>query len=130
MIRKKTLYGILAFFAILFGKFFLKKKQPTTKDFDPTQYHGTWTFIDKNKQKQQLLVTETFDLSINGRSLVTELVELTPQQLVLRDQYGFYLILSYSDTTFYDESSDTSYTLTKQNSSSKEGVTRAANSEK
>ncbi|VTS79344.1 Uncharacterised protein [Enterococcus hirae] len=51
MIRKKTLYGILAFFAILFGKFFLKKKQPTTKDFDPTQYHGTWTFIDKNQQK-------------------------------------------------------------------------------
>lgn len=130
MIRKKTLYGILAFFAILFGKFFLKKKQPTTIDFDPTQYHGIWTFIDKNQQKQQLLITETFDLSINDHSLVTELVELTPQQLVLRDQYGFYLILSYSDTTFYDESSDTSYTLTKQNNFSKEVMTKAPSSEK
>ncbi|MEY8446087.1 DUF4828 domain-containing protein [Enterococcus ratti] len=112
MRRKKRIYGIATFLAILLGRMMLKKNR--LPSFDPVQYHGSWSFTDENKQPQQLLITSTFDLSINGHSLKTKVVELNKQQLTLQDQYGFYLTLSYSNQTFYDESTDITYPLKKQ----------------
>ena len=54
---------------------------------------------------------------INGQSLGTSVVEIDEYRLVVRDQYGFYLIFSYPEQTLYDESADTSYKLLSENRS-------------
>ncbi|MCG4305854.1 DUF4828 domain-containing protein, partial [Enterococcus lactis] len=51
---------------------------------------------------------------INGQSLGTSVVEIDEQRLVVRDQYGFYLVFSYPEQTLYDESADVSYKLTSE----------------
>ncbi|MCZ1274231.1 DUF4828 domain-containing protein [Enterococcus faecium] len=57
------------------------------------------------------LITSDYTFLINGQSLGTSVVEIDEYRLVVRDQYGFYLIFSYPEQTLYDESADTSYKL-------------------
>lgn len=65
----------------------------------------------KNNNYRLHLITRFL---INGQSLGTSVVEIDEQRLVVRDQYGFYLIFSYPEQTLYDESADVSYKLTSE----------------
>ncbi|WP_241161890.1 MULTISPECIES: DUF4828 domain-containing protein [unclassified Enterococcus] len=100
-------------FVTLAGSLFFRKKKQTRQLFDPAQYCGTWSFEDENGQKHHLTISSDFTLSINDHPLGTTVIKVDADQLVVRDQYGFYLTFSYPDMTFYDESAESYYPLSR-----------------
>lgn len=81
-------------------------------------YQGTWWFIDQlHKVQHSLEILPDFTLKIDDRVFPNELLELTNERLVLRDQYGYHLIINCQDLVpfdFYDEANDATYLLEKK----------------
>lgn len=113
---KKMIYFLGSLITVLSSFIYLKKKKQAEKSEGLSKYQGTWFFSD-SQQKQQLQITSDYTFLINGQSLGTSVVEIDEYRLVVRDQYGFYLIFSYPEQTLYDESADTSYKLYLKNRS-------------
>lgn len=107
---KKMIYFLGSLITVLSSFIYLKKKKQAEKSEGLSKYQSTWFFSD-SQQKQQLQITSDYTFLINGQSLGTSVVEIDEYRLVVRDQYGFYLIFSYPEQTLYDESADTSYKL-------------------
>ena len=107
---KKMIYFLGSLITVLSSFIYLKKKKQAEKSEGLSKYQGTWFFSD-SQQKQQLQITSDYTFLINGQSLGTSVVEIDEYRLVVRDQYGFYLIFSYPEQTLYDASADTSYKL-------------------
>lgn len=81
---------------------------------DLSAYCGTWTFQDKHEIPHQLTVTPDFSFAIDNKKLDTALIDLSKEQLVVRDQYGFHLAMAFDpDPVLYDEAEDR-YFLLKQ----------------
>lgn len=110
---KKMIYFLGSLVAVLSSWIYLKKKKQAEKSERLSRYQGTWFFSD-SQQKQQLQITSDYTFLINGQSLGTSVVEINEQRLVVRNQYGFYLVFSYPEQTLYDESADVSYKLTSE----------------
>ena len=98
---KKMIYFLGSLITVLSSFIYLKKKKQAEKSEGLSKYQGTWF----------LQITSDYTFLINGQSLGTSVVEIDEYRLVVRDQYGFYLIFSYPEQTLYDESADTSYKL-------------------
>ncbi|MGM9903626.1 hypothetical protein A5844_002333 [Enterococcus sp. 10A9_DIV0425] len=111
--RKKIIYVLFAFIATLAGNKVLQHKKKEATNRQLANYFGTWFFTDDMQKKHTLTITNAYDFSLDQQSLETMLVEATPEKLIVRDQYGFYLIVSSKEMTFYDESADTTYLLYK-----------------
>lgn len=98
----------------------LRKNKQDTSDHIPLQnnYQGTWWYIDQQHQVQHSLkISADFSLQIDGRDFPNELLELSPERLVLRDQYGYHLIINchkQQPIEFYDEANDCTYHLEKK----------------
>lgn len=91
---KKMIYFLGSLITVLSSFIYLKKKKQAEKSEGLSKYQGTWFFSD-SQQKQQLQITSDYTFLINGQSLGTSVVEIDEYRLVVRDQYGFYLILSF-----------------------------------
>lgn len=78
-------------------------------------YAGRWWFVDQLQKVQHTLeITSELSLIIDGRTVKVDLMELSEERLVLRDEYGYHIIFSQPKTEplkFYDEANDQSYTL-------------------
>lgn len=77
-------------------------------------HSGKWWFINRQKGIQHSLeVRADGTVLIDQRPLRYQLIELTPQRLVLQDSYGYHLILTKQPEhyTFYDEADDHTFEL-------------------
>lgn len=91
---------------------FLKRKK---KIVEPQrEISGEWIFIDKNKQKHQLILTNKFNIVIDNNKLDTKLVESNPNSIIFIDKYGYILrIILHKNrpVSIYDEAENISYNL-------------------
>ena len=78
-------------------------------------YAGKWWFVDQqNKVQHNLDISEDLALLLDGRNFKPKLLEITPEKLVLQDDYGYLLVFSQPQATkitFYDEANDQTYLL-------------------
>ncbi|MHC5372645.1 DUF4828 domain-containing protein [Enterococcus sp. LJL120] len=85
------------------------KKAPKTKDDVLNSYVGNWQFNDHRKQTHSLKIESTFSITIDDKLLKAVLIELTKEKLVLRDEYGYHIVvqlLGDGQATLYDEAED------------------------
>lgn len=82
-------------------------------------YQGSWWFIDQHHKVQHSLdISADLSVKIDDHLFPAELLELTTERLVLRDQYGYHLIINCRELMpydFYDEANDMTYLLEKKN---------------
>lgn len=112
--KKRILYFLLAGMATVAGKKILDRNKQQVSFDHLNKYCGQWTFTDKNQTSHELTITSDYSFLLDNRSLGTVLVEVTPEKLIVRDQYGFYLTFSYSDMLLYDEANDATYLISKK----------------
>lgn len=96
-----------------------KNKKISTNQLSLQQnYQGTWWFIDQqHKVQHSLEILPDFTIKIDDRLFPNELLELTTERLVLRDQYGYHLVINCRNLEpfdFYDEANDSTYILEKK----------------
>lgn len=93
--------------SILAGVFLHKKTQPEDQTF---LYVGTWTFRYPGKdQIHKIEIREDLAITVDGKPVAYQLVELSADKFVIQDQFGYHLILSTKDGIphqLYDEADD------------------------
>ena len=97
---------------------FIKKRATSTQATLANlskQYQGEWFFINQQQRVQHTLtISSDLTVTIDGKPLAHELLELTPEKMTVRDQYGYHLVFHRNQgkvSTFYDEANDAHYQL-------------------
>ncbi|MDA3964127.1 DUF4828 domain-containing protein [Enterococcus thailandicus] len=115
--KKRISYLIGMSLLTLLGGVAVQKRQQKKQEKarDVTTYVRTWYFQDHLQQKHQLTVLPEYTLVLDQQPIQATLIELNAQKFVVRDQYGYHLVLTnQSPMTFYDEAEDISYVLSKK----------------
>ncbi|MBO0432457.1 DUF4828 domain-containing protein [Enterococcus sp. DIV0660C] len=115
--KKRISYLIGMSLLTLLGGVAVQKRQQKKqeKTIDATTYVRTWYFQDHHHQPHQLTVLPEYTLVLDQQPIQATIIELNTQKFVVRDQYGYHLILTnQSPMTFYDEAEDVSYILSKK----------------
>lgn len=105
---KKWPFVLSASAASVLAGVFLHKK--TQQEDHTALYVGTWTF--RYPGKDQIHKIEIFDdlaITVDGKSVAYQLIELSADKFVIQDQFGYHLILSTKDGLpyeLYDEADD------------------------
>lgn len=93
----------------------LRKQEPLPQIDLSKIYAGSYWFIDQKKRAQHRLdLSPTLKIKIDNRPIPSQLVELTEQRIVFRDEFGYHLIITkHEDSPFelYDEADDLIYYL-------------------
>lgn len=96
-----------------------KKKAPEENHNWAKKYVGHWQFENpKQKTTHDLKIKEDFRLFIDGEVVKGTLEELSPQQLVWQDEFGYHLKVVAENAhpkEIYDEADDLSYALIAKN---------------
>lgn len=98
----------------IIGAIALPKKKNTTTPEVYQAYIGSWQFLDAYKKLRTLTITSSLEITVDEKPVKVVLIELTPQRLVLRDEYGYHVIIQKNqdnDVTLYDEADDREYLL-------------------
>lgn len=113
-----VILGVSVLASVAGSLFFKGKKEKISEDKLinlENFYKGKWWFIDEHKKIQhQFEIQENFQVVIDGKSITGTIIELSKNKLVIRDQYGYHLIVT-TDTlkpvSLYDEADDSTYPL-------------------
>lgn len=104
------------------GSWLLNKKRKQSLAYSDIKqlsqlYAGRWWFVNQQKATQHTLtVHDDLSLSIDGKEISYNLIELTPKRFAVQDEYGYHLILQCLDKvpiSLYDEADDATYPLEK-----------------
>lgn len=97
------------------GSLALRKKEESPANDISSYYVGSWWFIDKAKKSQhKLTIKQDLLALIDDNPIKGTLIELTAARMVLRDQYGYHLIVTLEEmqpVSLYDEADDCHYPL-------------------
>lgn len=92
-----------------------KKKKQDLKNNWAKKYVGKWQFKNKN-QINILEITSDFHILVNDKKLAGVLEELSQEQLVWQDNFGYHIKILADDkapVTIYDEADNVTYLLEK-----------------
>lgn len=91
-----------------------QKKQP--RETAAHVFSGNWKFIDENNSRvHHLHINPDLSISLDGRSLPGSVLNLSENELVFLDTYGYHLRVDAIDQhpiSVYDEADDRVYQLT------------------
>ncbi|MDM8213512.1 DUF4828 domain-containing protein [Enterococcus hirae] len=93
-----------------------KRPKAPSRSF-PTSFFGRYRFEEKAIGRTHLLEIKPPDLIlVNQQVCVKRLLELTPQEIIFLDSFGYLVALKAENgrlLSMYDEANDVTYSLTK-----------------
>ncbi|PWF99931.1 DUF4828 domain-containing protein [Levilactobacillus bambusae] len=109
--RRLALFGVSLFAGLTSGRQLKRtKEQP---DQSPLFFSGTWVFEDpRTLHRHVLVVSPNLDLALDDQPVRASVKEVTANQLVYTDQYGYELKIQADDQqprSFFDEADDQTY---------------------
>ncbi|MGM0215589.1 DUF4828 domain-containing protein [Enterococcus sp. AZ109] len=93
---------------------FLRKEEAALED-PSSLYVGSWSFFHPKEVKDHVLtIYPDLSMTIDGKAIAYQLIELTKNKLTIQDQFGYHLIIHTENgvpSILYDEADDVSFPI-------------------